>query len=120
MVDYMQSAEIKFDASHQVDKVPGCKMLHGHTFTVRAAVSGNLEADEEGVRRVQYYEDLAQLENLREELDERHLNDMMPGVVTTPEGVAAWFLERLPNVDHVEVTQGWRRTTGRATRNKKR
>ena len=121
MVDYALRYEAHFDASHQLQDVPGCQVLHGHTYTVTAAVIGNLEPNEMGVARVQWAETIEdELGRIAEELDERHLNDMIPGAVTVPEGLAAWFLERLQYADYVEVSQGWRKVVGRATRNKRR
>lgn len=59
------------------------------------------------------------LENLVRELNDRSLNAMMPGGVTTPNGVALWIMERLslnfPRITTVTVQMG-RRSSGRATR----
>jgi len=120
MVDYALTYDAYFDSSHQEKSVPQCSSFHGHTYHVSATVAGNLEQDENDVHRVQWYDTLEALETISKELDHRHLNDMLPGVVTIPETIAAWFLERLPQADYVEVKQGWRGPTGRATRNKRR
>ncbi len=52
----------------------------------------------------------AALTTLVGELDHRHLNDMLPGVVTTPEGIAIYIHERLilawPHVTLVSVSAG--------------
>lgn len=121
MVDYAFTAKASFDASHTVPGYPGCSALHGHTWRVSVSVGGPLEPDENGLRRVALSDSLENdLRRLMEELDERDLVAMLPGVVTTPEGVAAWILERLPAADFVEVEMGWRRSTGRANRNKRR
>jgi 6-pyruvoyl-tetrahydropterin synthase len=120
MVDYALTYDAYFDASHEEPSVPSCDTLHGHTYHVMATVVGNLERDEHDVHRVQWYDTLEALGLISQELDHRHLNEMLPGVITIPETIAAWFLERLPQADHVEVKEGWRGPTGRATRNKKR
>src|SRR5574343_875044 len=110
MVDYALTYDAFFDASHQELLVPGCDGLHGHTYEVHATVEGPLEPDDDGVHRVQWYDSIAQLQRLADELDHRHLNDMIPGSVTIPETIAAWFLERLPQANRVEVKEGWRGT----------
>lgn len=120
MVDYALTYEAFFDASHQELSVPGCDGLHGHTYEVRIAVEGPLEQDENNVHRVQWYDTIQDLVDVARELDHRHLNDMLPGVRTVPETIAAWFLERFPQADYVEVKQGWRGPTGKARRNKRR
>lgn len=120
MVDYALTYEAWFDASHQELRVPTCDGLHGHTYHVVASVEGDLEPDDNDVHRVQWYDTIADLHKLASELDHRHLNDMLPGVVTIPETIAAWFLERLPQADWVEVKEGWRGPTGKARRNKRR
>lgn len=122
MTDYSVTVQAYFDASHVVEDMAGCSTLHGHTWLVRAAIEGPLEQDENGLYRVRELDVLPQhaLDLLMQELDGRHLNDMLPATLTTPEGVAAWFLERLPTMDYVEVEMGWRKQTGRARRNKRR
>jgi 6-pyruvoyltetrahydropterin/6-carboxytetrahydropterin synthase len=119
VTDYALSYDAYFDASHDEPAVPACNRLHGHTYHVTVTVSGNLEPDEHDVHRVQWYETLESLLTVAGELDHRHLNDMLPGVVTIPETLAAWFLERFPYAEYVEVKQGWRGPTGRATRRKR-
>lgn len=120
MVDYAYTAQAYFDASHRVEGYPGCNAPHGHTWRVRATVIGGLERDAQNIFRTNLSEDLQdELARICEELDERDL-DAMVGVVSIPEVVAAWFLERLPDVDVVEVEMGWRKAQGTARRNKKR
>ena len=120
MVDYALTYDAFFDASHQELSVSGCEGLHGHTYEVHVTVEGDLEPDDNDVHRVQWYDTIAGVQRVAGELDHRHLNDMLPGSVTIPEIIAAWFLERLPQADYVEVKQGWRGPTGRARRNKRR
>lgn len=119
---YAVTVQAYFDASHQVEGMVGCNGRHGHTWCVRATVVGEREVDENGVLRVAYLDTQPdwRLQSVANELDARDLNDMLPAVITTPEGVAAWFLERIPEADYVEVEMGWRKQTGRATRDKKR
>lgn len=120
MVDYAFVAREYFDASHQVEGYPGCGAPHGHTFKVTAVIQGGLERDDNGIWRT-FSSELLQ-DNLRsftKELDGRDLNAMMKGTTPTPELIAAWFLERLPAADWVEVEMGWRKVSGIAKRNKK-
>jgi 6-pyruvoyl-tetrahydropterin synthase len=118
MADYALTYSGAFDASHVEAAVPGCSRMHGHTYRVMATVEGRLEPDEYNVPRVARYAEV-ELVDLCMELDGRDLNQMLPGVSTTPEGIAAWFLERLPAATEIEVTQGWRELTGRARRTRR-
>lgn len=80
-----------------------------------------MEMNASGVlREVRGAENLyVDLERITRELDGRDLDAMMPGASTTPEGIAAWILERMPQVDVVTVEMGWRRTVGQATRTRR-
>lgn len=119
-MDYVLVYHSQFDASHQVTGVPGCDRQHGHTFHVTAYVSGPLLAEAGGTKRVARSEGVQdQLDAITAELDRRDLDVMMPGSISTPETIAAWFLERLPDCSQVDVEMGWRRETGWATRNKR-
>lgn len=121
MADHAVLVHSAFDASHQIEDDPLCGRDHGHTFHVTACVEGILERDESSIWRVFGTEDLQQrLDSVTRELDLRDLNAMMPGSTPIPETIAAWILERITDADYVEVEMGWRRLTGRASRNKKR
>ena len=123
MVDYAFTAVTQFDAGHSVAGYLNCSRRgHGHTWTVSATVEGPLERDDDtGVWATAFSDGLTDdLERIARELDGRDLNDMAPGADSTPEGLAAWFLERLADVDFVEVEMGWRRVRGTARRNRKR
>jgi len=119
---YAVTVQAHFDASHQIEGMTGCDRRHGHTWCVRATVVGEREVDEQGVLRVAglSVDPDWRLQLIANELDCRDLDEMLPAVITTPEGVAAWFLERIAEADYVEVEMGWRKQTGRATRDKKR
>jgi 6-pyruvoyl-tetrahydropterin synthase len=96
------STMARFSGSHAPK---GVKCASGHTWKVRVGVSGPLEKTDAGVRRVRHSENLRDdLLKVVREIDGRHLEDMMPGVLTTNEGIAAWLLERLPNANRVEVS----------------
>jgi 6-pyruvoyl-tetrahydropterin synthase len=120
MVDYALTAHAYFDASHTVLGDQMCGAAHGHTFHVSATVVGGMEREGTGLWRVHQTETLQQdLDRIARELDNRDLNAMMVGSAPVPETIAAWFLERLAYADYVDVEMGWRKVTGRATRNKK-
>jgi len=96
----------RFSGSHKPAGVPGCERGDGHTWKVWVGVTGPLEktADSD-IRRVRNSVDLrADMLRVVAEIDGRHLEDMMPGVLTTTEGIAAWLLERLPQAHLVEVS----------------
>lgn len=119
-MDYALRFHSHFDASHLVEGVEGCDRRHGHTFDVTVSISGPLVKEASGVYRVARSENVqSQLDAATAELDRRDLNDMMVGSVPTPETIAAWILERIPEADWVEVAMGWRRETGWSRRNKR-
>lgn len=114
-------AHAYFDASHTIQGDPQCGTDHGHTYEVIVHIFGDIEKDIFGIWRVQGAEDLRErLDAIAAELDHRNLEAMMPGVQTTPEGIANWVLERIPAADTVTVRMGWRKQEGLAVRNKKR
>lgn len=97
-----------FSASHIIDGHSACGRLHGHDWTVEATVS--TEALPPTGMVVDHAEFHAALMRVLVELEYRHLNDMLPGVPPTPEGVAAYVHERLllayPNLTSVAVGIG--------------
>ena len=101
-IDY--KAKSRFDASHAPIGVPGCRNGDGHTWHVSAGASGPLERVESGIFLVRGSGGLrTELLAVVAEINGRHLEDMMPGVLTTNEGIAAWLLERLPTAHEVTV-----------------
>jgi len=97
----------EFSASHVLDKHPTCGKLHGHTFRVIIRVQGDPEPDTHNLV-ANDGELLKRIEDLRAELNGRHLNDMLPGVIPSAQGLANWFWERLAlhyQLDEVTVWQ---------------
>jgi 6-pyruvoyltetrahydropterin/6-carboxytetrahydropterin synthase len=97
----------RFAASHVLDKHPTCGKLHGHTFKVKVVVSGDPDPDLFNFV-VNYAEFEKRIADLLIELDGRHLNDMLPGVIPSAQGLANWFWERLAlhyQLDEVIVWQ---------------
>jgi len=109
-----------FDASHLTSGVIGHERPHGHTFEVEVGIEGPMLSEEGGIRRVARSDGVqASLDAICAELDGRDLDVMMIGSFPVPEVIAAWFLERLPDVDYVKITMGWRKEAGWARRTKR-
>jgi 6-pyruvoyl-tetrahydropterin synthase len=94
-----------FDAGHSIKGIEGEKRHHGHHWTVLATVSAEPDPVTGWPRG-----SLALQSVLEDELRELHcrdLNEMLPGVVTSPVFLAAQFLEKLavlfPKISAVEV-----------------
>jgi 6-pyruvoyltetrahydropterin/6-carboxytetrahydropterin synthase len=92
-MDYSVLIEDTFDAGHTVEGHPECARLHGHRYRIQVEATLRFEP----VRR-QVTDTTPLQQSVREacaELEGRLINDMLPGVVPTPDGIAAWFMERL-------------------------
>lgn len=96
-----------FAASHILPNHAFCGKMHGHTYRVRVVVVGDPEPETHNL--VANDVDLfAKLEEIRNEIHNRHLNDMLPGVIPSAQGLANWFWERLAlfyRLDEVTVWQ---------------
>lgn len=102
------TVQSRFSASHVIEGHPVCGRVHGHAWVVSATVDGPVSPK---TGAVDGSSDLATgLAHVIVELDHKHLNDMLPGVVPTPEGIAAWVHERLllasPRLTSVTVDDG--------------
>lgn len=97
-----------FEAGHQVDGHLICELRHGHRWQVWVTVAGGL--DPKKVQVVDHGELLAALTAVVTEFANNDLNDMLPGVITTPEGIALYIRERLildwPRIVTVVVQMG--------------
>lgn len=89
---YLIRAKAHFSTTHKAVEPARCQMLHGHDFTVLADYVH--EMLDEGVPRGGrgFDERLAQVVG---ELDERPLDEMVPGVQPTHVGLAAYISERM-------------------------
>lgn len=102
------SVSISFSASHTVSGHSTCGRGDGHDWVVEASVTGEVSP------KTGMVVDHGELENALKvvcsEIDHKNLNDMLPGVVATPEGLAAYIHERLimsfPAVTSVTVKAG--------------
>ena len=83
-----------FQAEHQVVGHSRCGgWRHGHVWTIGITLAGGL--DPKKVLVVDHGDLRAALDRVVDEFDGRDLNDMLPAVVTTPEGLGLYILERL-------------------------
>jgi 6-pyruvoyl-tetrahydropterin synthase len=92
-VEIISCAETAFDASHRVAGYEPCAFGDGHSWTVFAQCAGELDP-KTGWVHGSVGLPLA-LERICSEYDRTNLDAMMPGVVTTPLGIASHILERL-------------------------
>ena len=80
------SASVTFDAGHRTALPPDCYVSqHGHRWEVKAAADG-----EQALPAL-----LEHLATIANELRNRDLNTMLPGVTPTPTGLAAYVRERI-------------------------
>src|SRR5699024_9162453 len=94
MYKYEISKEFHFSASHQLHHLPEghqCARLHGHNYEIKIVLGKN-ELNDDGFVR-----DYGELKPLKEyidnELDHRHLNDVMP-MKTTAENIAKFIYNK--------------------------
>ena len=102
--------DFTFEAAHRLPNVPEghkCARLHGHSFHVRVAVSGEVDP------RLGWVMDFADIKAvvkpIIEELDHYYLNDI-PGLENpTSENLAKWIWDRLypnlPQLGRVEIRE---------------
>lgn len=91
-MDFTFTAESAFSASHEEEFCPLGPRLHGHRWRVAASLQSHFDPIK---KRLHPQTLLADLIRLLDELNGRHLNDMMQGTATSPENLATWVLERL-------------------------
>jgi 6-pyruvoyltetrahydropterin/6-carboxytetrahydropterin synthase len=91
---YFISKQYHFSASHIQPQLPpdyACSRLHGHNYVVEIIMCAK-ELDAWG-----FAFDIAKLKPFQriidEELDHRHLNDVLPGFTST-ENLAKWLYDR--------------------------
>lgn len=93
---YELTISTHFDAAHSLTGYPGeCARLHGHTFRVDVAVSGE-SLNEIGI--IFDFKDLkAKVRTILDRFDHRHLNEIEPFDKTTPtaENLARYLYQEL-------------------------
>jgi 6-pyruvoyltetrahydropterin/6-carboxytetrahydropterin synthase len=106
------SKEFHFSASHRLDGLSDghqCGRLHGHNYVVAIELS----AAENGLDAVGFVRDYGELSAFKkwldDELDHRHLNDVMADRNPTAEHLACWLYERwtprFPELSAVRVSE---------------
>lgn len=97
-----------FSASHRTDEPQSCQSLHGHDWTVEVSIEGEISPKTHTVGEINALHHA--LAVVCRELRFRDLNDMLPGVPATAEGIAAYIHERLvlefPTLTRVSVSMG--------------
>jgi 6-pyruvoyltetrahydropterin/6-carboxytetrahydropterin synthase len=100
----------QFEAAHRLPRLPEghkCRRLHGHSFSVEIAVTGECDP---GPGWVMDYADISRaFKPVWEELDHRYLNEI-PGLENpTSERLARWIWDRLkpalPQLSEVMVAE---------------
>jgi len=88
--------EFRFEAAHRLPRVPPthkCARLHGHSFKIEVAVSGEVD------QSTGWLIDFGELERawrpLYDQLDHRYLNEVEGLENPTSEILAAWVWDRL-------------------------
>ena len=102
--------KFQFEAAHLLPLLPKthkCRRLHGHSFRVEIAVTG--ECDPQLGWVMDYADMKAAFKPLWEQLDHHYLNDV-PGLENpTSENVAAWIWQhlkpRLPLLTEIVVAE---------------
>ena len=81
-----------FSAAHSLPRHPGkCKNLHGHTYKVEIVVEGEKKEDTECV--ADFAEVKAQVEEVLDLLDHKHLNEIIE--YPTSENIALFLKQHL-------------------------
>ncbi|MEU8870163.1 6-carboxytetrahydropterin synthase [Streptomyces javensis] len=104
--------DFAFSASHRLDHLPAdhqCARLHGHNYTVQLELS----AAPDQLTTAGFVRDYGELADFKkwldQELDHRHLNEVVPDRNPSAEHLAMWMYEmwseRLPELSAVRVSE---------------
>ena len=107
---YRITKEFAFSASHQLKDLPAdhqCARLHGHNYVVVVELA-SAELNAHGF--VRDYHELGPLKRyIDDELDHRHLNDVLGDDMVTAERLAKhmydWCADRWPETAAVKVSE---------------
>jgi 6-pyruvoyltetrahydropterin/6-carboxytetrahydropterin synthase len=86
--------EFTFDSAHHLHLYEGkCKSLHGHTYRLIVTVSGFVNeigicVDFSDIKKI--YE-----ETIKQKLDHKYLNEVLPPMNTTAENMIVWIWEEI-------------------------
>ena len=93
-VNYFLTVARSFSASHVIPGHLLCGEMHGHQFEVHIAVKG--DPDPTVANFVASDVQLgARIDAALSELHLRHLNDALPAIIPSAQGVAGWLWEKL-------------------------
>lgn len=113
-------ASATFDAMHRIPDYEPCTLPHGHSWIVEVEVEGDLDPKTGWVRGTDRLHDA--VADWADELHRGDLAELMPGVVTSPLGIASSALDalalRFPRIVTVRVlcTDGTRGEVRRTPR----
>jgi len=119
-MDLRSIAAASFDAQHRVPGYRPCDRIHGHSWIVEVDVAGELDPKTGWVRGAELLPEA--LDKWAEELNLGSLEELLPGVVTSPLGIASAALDalalRFPTIASVRVlcTDGTRGEVRRTPR----
>ena len=88
-MDYLVWVQINFLSVHRLKSPPCDQDVHAHAYSIRAYADGVYDPTR---NLPDLHEALIQI---RSELYGHDLNLMLIGTISTPEGIAAWALDRL-------------------------
>lgn len=102
--------EFTFEAAHLLPNLPEghkCRRLHGHSYTVRICVDGDLDP------HLGWVVDFGDIKKaylpIREQLDHYYLNEIEGLENPTAENIARWIWERLhprlPMLSKIEIAE---------------
>jgi len=102
--------EFTFEAAHRLPNVPAehkCARLHGHSFTVRISVAGEVGSETGWV--MDFSEIGVAFGPVRKRLDHYYLNEIKGLENPTSENLARWIWDRLqpalPQLSAVEIRE---------------
>jgi 6-pyruvoyltetrahydropterin/6-carboxytetrahydropterin synthase len=106
------SKEFHFSASHVLGALPDghpCARLHGHNYIVVVELSAR--SDE--LNHAGFVRDFGELDVVKswidDEIDHRHLNDVLGGVSPSAEHIAQWIYthwkEKFPELSAIRVSE---------------
>ncbi len=102
--------EFSFEAAHRLPNVPSdhkCFRLHGHSFTLRISVEGEVGTDSGWV--MDFCDISSAFKPIRKQLDHHYLNEIKGLENPTSENIARWVWEKLhpalPQLSEVEIRE---------------
>lgn len=98
---YQAWVQINFEAGHNQPH-EDFYLPHGHLYRVRAIADGTY--DPNGAPPIDYLR--TALAEIRREFHGRPIDQMMSAAMTTPAGIAAYFLDRLQLASAIQVQVG--------------